>query len=197
MLRANHSAHQVSLFVVACTDVVLEVASPTMCRPAVVTIEGQRRTWKISPSATRATSPEEANLSSSAFMHDAAGQESESEDEGEEMRGLGSRKPRQRASLETEGDSPMPEAESTAAWERLMAPMPISLGIGVSGLPWDRSSDSRTTRDSRDDDDDDNLVRSGLAGGLHTSAAAAQQHTHKHKQRYHEQAEPLASPEQA
>jgi len=172
----------------------------TMCRPAVVTIEGQRRTWKISPSSTRATSPEEATSSapsSSAFMHDLhAGQDSESEDEGEEMRGLVSRKPRcdkRRVSRETEGgDSPMPEAESTAAWERLMAPAPLSLGVSVSALPWDRPSDSR----DEDDDDDDNAVRLGLAGGLNISAAKQQQ-KHKHKQQYRDQAEPLASPEQA
>ena len=147
----------------------------------VITIQGRTRSWKISSSPPIAPSSpvtERTNTASSSSdsermfncMHvgGAVSGSDESEDEGEEDRGLGTTN-LERMSLtshkkkENESPSPVPKDASTSAWERLMQPDPMSLPSPSKGLPWGPKGSHESFADLDVDahDDDERLFCQG------------------------------------
>ena len=148
-----------------------------------------------------------------------AGSESdESEDEGEEQRGLGSSN-LERINLAVPGtlgmcgqqgdESPMPEEATTAAWERLMQPTQMNLPPSTKGLPWTLPS----SQEPVDEEDDDVTELSLPVVGISIAAVQQRKQQQQQQQQREEQEQeqhgramtrddeqvdsPLASPEQA
>ena len=190
----------------------------------VITIQGRTRSWKISSSPPIAPSSpvtERTNTASSSSdsermfncMHvgGAVSGSDESEDEGEEDRGLGTTN-LERMSLtshkkkENESPSPVPKDASTSAWERLMQPDPMSLPSPSKGLPWgpkgSHESFADLDVDAHDDDENDCSVRVVSLSADSISAALQQQQQQQQQQQRAEAGDkqadvPLSSPELA
>ena len=136
----------------------------------------------------------------------AVSESDESEDEGEEERGLGTTN-LERMSLTShkkkDDESPVPKDASTSAWERLMQPDPMSLPSPSKGLPWgpkgSHESFADLDVDAHDDDENDCSVRVvSLSADSISAALQQQQQQQQRAEAGDKQADvPLSSPELA